>query len=133
MEEMAGMVLKAGDTAVSVMALLDKANRETYGEPEITMVKTGVRKNPGILISGHDLLDLAELLEQTKGTGVDVYTHSEMLPAHYYPYFKKFDNLAGNVPAGKLFEFPGGIPFPRPFTDHFLRIFAVFYIFLFFF
>ena len=95
-DEMVGMVLKAGDTAVTTMALLDKANRETYGEPEITQVKTGVRKNPGILISGHDLFDLAELLEQTKGTGIDVYTHSEMLPAHYYPFFKKYDNLAGN-------------------------------------
>ena len=95
-DAMVGMVLKAGDIAVTTMALLDKANRETYGEPGITQVKTGVRKNPGILISGHDLLDLAELLEQTKGTGVDVYTHSEMLPAHYYPYFKKYDNLAGN-------------------------------------
>ena len=78
------------------MALLDKANTEAYGNPEITKVDIGVRKNPGILVSGHDLRDLEMLLEQTKGTGVDVYTHSEMLPAHYYPFFKKYDNFAGN-------------------------------------
>jgi hydroxylamine reductase len=78
------------------MALLDKANTETYGNPELTEVNIGVRSNPGILISGHDLKDMKALLEQTKGTGVDVYTHSEMLPANYYPEFKKYDNLAGN-------------------------------------
>lgn len=78
------------------MALLDKANTDTYGNPEITKVDIGVRKNPGILISGHDLRDLYELLEQTEGTGVDVYTHSEMLPAHYYPVFKKYKHFAGN-------------------------------------
>jgi hydroxylamine reductase len=78
------------------MALLDAANTETYGNPEITKVNLGVRKNPGILISGHDLRDLEMLLEQTKGTGVDVYTHSEMLPAQYYPFFKKYDHFAGN-------------------------------------
>ena len=78
------------------MALLDKANTETYGNPEITSVNIGVRQNPGILISGHDLRDLEMLLEQTEGTGVDVYTHSEMLPAHYYPAFKKYPHFAGN-------------------------------------
>ena len=78
------------------MADLDAANTTAYGNPEITKVDIGVRKNPGILISGHDLKDLEMLLEQTKGTGVDVYTHSEMLPAHYYPFFKKYDNFAGN-------------------------------------
>jgi hydroxylamine reductase len=78
------------------MALLDEANTSRFGNPEITEVNIGVRKNPAILISGHDLTDLEQLLEQTKGTGVDVYTHSEMLPAHYYPAFKKYDNFAGN-------------------------------------
>jgi hydroxylamine reductase len=78
------------------MALLDKANTDTYGNPEISTVKTGVRGNPGILVSGHDLKDLEELLEQTAGTGVDIYTHGEMLPAHYYPSFKKYGHLAGN-------------------------------------
>jgi hydroxylamine reductase len=95
-DEMVGYVLKAGETAVATMALLDKANTETYGHPEITKVNIGVRKNPGILISGHDLKDMQELLEQTKGTGVDVYTHSEMLPANYYPTFKKYDHFVGN-------------------------------------
>jgi len=95
-DELTGLVLKAGETAVKTMALLDKANTTTYGSPEITTVNIGVRNNPGILISGHDLKDLEELLEQTKGTGVDVYTHGEMLPAHYYPFFKKYGNLAGN-------------------------------------
>ena len=78
------------------MALLDGANTGTYGHPEVTKVKLGVRNRPGILISGHDLKDLERLLEQTKGTGVDVYTHGEMIPAHYYPAFKKYDNLVGN-------------------------------------
>jgi hydroxylamine reductase len=78
------------------MALLDEANTGKYGNPEITKVNIGVRNNPAILISGHDLKDLEQLLEQTKGTGVDVYTHSEMLPANYYPFFKKYDNLVGN-------------------------------------
>lgn len=75
------------------MALLDQANTETFGNPEITKVNIGTGKNPGILVSGHDLHDLEMLLEQTKGTGVDVYTHSEMLPAHYYPAFKKISEL----------------------------------------
>ncbi len=95
-EELTGLVLEAGKCAVDTMALLDKANTDTYGNPEISKVKTGVRSNPGILVSGHDLKDLEELLEQTAGTGVDIYTHGEMLPAHYYPSFKKYDHLAGN-------------------------------------
>jgi hydroxylamine reductase len=95
-DELVGLVMKAGETAVKTMALLDKANTTTYGNPEITTVNLGVRQNPGILISGHDLKDLEELLEQTRGTGVDVYTHGEMLPAHSYPFFKKYDNLVGN-------------------------------------
>lgn len=95
-DEMVGYVLKAGTCAANTMALLDKANTSTYGNPEITKVDIGVRNNPGILISGHDLKDLEELFEQTQGTGVDIYTHSEMLPAHYYPKFKKYSNFAGN-------------------------------------
>lgn len=90
------LTLETGKFGVDAMALLDKANTSTYGNPEITEVNIGVRGNPAILISGHDLKDLEELLEQTKGTGVDVYTHGEMLPAHYYPAFKKYDNFAGN-------------------------------------
>ena len=88
--------LETGKYGVKGMELLDKANTTAYGNPEITTVDIGVRNNPGILISGHDLKDLEMLLEQTKGSGVDVYTHSEMLPAHYYPFFKKYDNFAGN-------------------------------------
>lgn len=95
-DELVALVLKCGEFGVKAMALLDKANTTTYGNPEITKVDIGVRNNPGILISGHDLKDLEELLEQTKGTGVDVYTHSEMLPAHYYPKFKKYPHFAGN-------------------------------------
>ena len=95
-DELTALALKTGEYGVKGMALLDKANTEAYGNPEITKVNIGVRHNPGILISGHDLKDLEMLLEQTKGTGVDVYTHSEMLPAHYYPFFKKYDNFAGN-------------------------------------
>lgn len=95
-DELVGLIMECGKYGVDVMALLDKANTTTYGNPEITKVNIGVRKNPAILISGHDLKDLEELLEQTKGTGVDVYTHGEMLPAHYYPAFKKYDNFAGN-------------------------------------
>lgn len=96
METLIALVMKTGETAVTTMALLDKANTSTYGTPEPTSVNIGVGKNPGILISGHDLKDLHELLEQTKDTGVDVYTHSEMLPGHYYPAFKKYSNFAGN-------------------------------------
>jgi hydroxylamine reductase len=95
-DELVGLVMKAGEIAVKTMALLDKANTSVYGSPEITKVNLGVRGNPGILVSGHDLKDLEELMEQTKGSGVDVYTHGEMLPAHYYPFFKKYDNLVGN-------------------------------------
>ncbi len=95
-DEMVVMVMKAGKYSVNTMALLDKANTETYGNPEITKVNLGVRNNPGILISGHDLKDMEELLKQTEGTGVDVYTHSEMLPANYYPVFKKFEHFVGN-------------------------------------
>lgn len=95
-DKLTAMVLECGKYAVDVMALLDKANTTTYGNPEITEVNIGVSNKPGILVSGHDLKDLEELLEQTQGTGVDVYTHSEMLPAHYYPKFKKYDNFVGN-------------------------------------
>ena len=95
-DDLVALTLKTGEFGVKAMALLDEANTSKYGNPEITSVNIGVRSNPAILISGHDLTDLEQLLEQTKGTGVDVYTHSEMLPAHYYPAFKKYDNLAGN-------------------------------------
>jgi len=95
-DELTHLVLKCGSMGVEVMALLDKANTSTYGNPEITKVNIGVRNNPAILISGHDLRDLQDLLEQTEGIGVDVYTHSEMLPAHYYPFFKKYSHFAGN-------------------------------------
>ncbi len=95
-DEWVARTLKTGQYGVSVMALLDQANTEKYGNPEISEVNIGVRKNPAILISGHDLTDLEQLLEQTKDSGVDVYTHSEMLPAHYYPAFKKYPNFAGN-------------------------------------
>ena len=95
-EEMVGQVLKCGEVAVTAMALLDEANTSAYGNPEISKVNIGVRNNPGILISGHDLKDMEELLKQTEGTGVDVYTHSEMLPANYYPAFKKYDHFVGN-------------------------------------
>ncbi|MBP3261558.1 hydroxylamine reductase [Pseudobutyrivibrio sp.] len=95
-DDLVALTLETGKFGVDGMALLDEANTSAYGNPEITQVNIGVRNNPGILISGHDLKDLEMLLEQTKGTGVDVYTHSEMLPAHYYPFFKKYDNFAGN-------------------------------------
>ncbi len=95
-DELVALTLKTGEYGVKAMALLDEANTSRYGNPEITEVNIGVRKNPAILISGHDLTDLEQLLEQTQGTGVDVYTHSEMLPAHYYPFFKKYENFAGN-------------------------------------
>lgn len=95
-DELLSLVLGVGDGGVKVMALLDKANTRTYGNPEITKVDIGVRNRPGILISGHDLKDLEELLRQSEGKGVDVYTHSEMLPAQYYPAFKKYPHFAGN-------------------------------------
>ncbi len=95
-DDLVALTLETGKAGVDGMALLDTANTSTYGNPEITKVNIGVGKNPGILISGHDLRDLEQLLEQTQGTGVDVYTHSEMLPAHYYPEFKKYSNFVGN-------------------------------------
>ncbi|MEG0641296.1 MAG: hydroxylamine reductase [Clostridium sp.] len=95
-DELVALTLETGKIGVDAMALLDTANTSTYGHPEITKVNLGVRSNPGIIVSGHDLKDLEMLLEQTKGTGVDVYTHSEMLPAHYYPGFKKYSNFVGN-------------------------------------
>jgi hydroxylamine reductase len=95
-DELTTLVLETGKFGVDAMALLDGANTGAYGSPKITKVKTGVRNRPGILITGHDLRDLHDLLEQTKGSGVDVYTHGEMLPAHYYPFFGKYENLYGN-------------------------------------
>lgn len=94
--ELVPLVLECGSVGVNTMALLDKANTETYGNPQPTAVNIGVGNNPGILITGHDLLDLKQLLDQTQGTGVDVYTHGEMLPAHSYPELKKYENLVGN-------------------------------------
>lgn len=95
-DELVALVLKTGEHAVKVMAKLDEANTKTYGNPEPTKVNLGVRNNPGILVSGHDLKDFEELLKQSEGSGVDIYTHSEMLPAHYYPAFKKYNHFAGN-------------------------------------
>ncbi len=95
-DEMVGQVMKCGEVAVTAMALLDEANTTKYGNPEISTVNIGVGTKPGILISGHDLRDMEDLLAQTEGTGVDVYTHSEMLPAHYYPAFKKYSHFVGN-------------------------------------
>ncbi|WP_297438132.1 hydroxylamine reductase [uncultured Clostridium sp.] len=95
-ETLTGMVLEMGKLGVDGMAILDKANTESYGNPEITKVNIGVRNNPAILISGHDLKDMEQLLKQTEGTGIDVYTHSEMLPANYYPAFKKYSHFVGN-------------------------------------
>ncbi len=95
-DEMVGVVMKAGEVAVTTMAVLDEANTSTYGHPEITEVNIGVGSNPGILISGHDLKDMEELLKQTQASGVDVYTHGEMLPANYYPAFKKYNHFVGN-------------------------------------
>ena len=97
--EMIALVMKAGETAVNTMALLDEANTTAYGNPEITEeVNIGVGKKPGILITGHDLKDMEELLKQTEGTGVDVYTHGEMLPANYYPAFNNFDHYTKETP-----------------------------------
>ncbi|GAJ12089.1 unnamed protein product, partial [marine sediment metagenome] len=94
--DLVGLVLECGKFGVEAMALLDKANTSSYGNPEITKVNIGVRNNPAILISGHDLKDMEELLKQTEGSGVDVYTHGEMLPANYYPAFKKYSHFVGN-------------------------------------
>ena len=116
-DELVALTLKTGEYGVKGMALLDEANTTRYGNPEITSVNIGVRKNPAILISGHDLTDMEQLLEQTKGTGVDVYTHGEMLPAHYYPAFKKYDNFVGNygnswwMQVGEFESFHGPILF----------------------
>lgn len=96
LEDMLAWVMKTGENGVKVMALLDQANTSTYGNPEITKVNIGVGKNPGILVSGHDLKDLEQLLIQTEGTGIDIYTHSEMLPSHAYPFFKQYKHLVGN-------------------------------------
>jgi len=95
-DDLVALTLKTGELGVSAMALLDDANTSMFGNPEVTEVNIGVGSKPAILVSGHDLTDLKQLLEQTRGTGVDVYTHSEMLPAHYYPEFKKYDNFVGN-------------------------------------
>ncbi len=95
-DQMVALVMRAGDTAVATMALLDEANTTAYGNPEITEVNIGVGQNPGVLITGHDMKDMEELLEQTQGKGVDVYTHGEMLPANYYPAFKRYDHFVGN-------------------------------------
>ena len=95
-DELVGLVMECGKYGVTAIALLDKANTSSYGNPEITKVNIGVGTKPGILISGHDLKDMEELLKQTEGTGVDVYTHSEMLPANYYPAFKKYSHFVGN-------------------------------------
>ncbi len=95
-DDLVGLVLECGKFGVEAMALLDKANTSSYGNPEITKVNIGVRNNPAILISGHDLKDMEELLKQTEGSGVDVYTHGEMLPANYYPAFKKYSHFVGN-------------------------------------
>ncbi len=95
-DQMVGLVLECGEIAVTTMALLDKANTSTYGNPEITEVNLGVGDRPGILVSGHDLKDMKQLLEETKNAGIDIYTHSEMLPTHYYPEFKKYTHLKGN-------------------------------------
>lgn len=96
LNDLIALTMETGRYGVEGMALLDQANTQAYGNPRISKVKLGVNKNPGILVSGHDLRDLEMLLEQTQGTGVDVYTHSEMLPAHYYPAFKKYPNFVGN-------------------------------------
>ena len=96
LDELIALSMETGKYGVSGMALLDKANTTAYGHPEMTEVNIGVGKNPGILISGHDLRDMEMLLKQTEGTGIDVYTHSEMLPAHYYPAFKKYSHFVGN-------------------------------------
>jgi len=113
-DDLVALVMKTGEHGVMAMALLDEANTTNYGHPEITSVDIGVRNNPGILISGHDLVDLEQLLEQTKGTRVDVYTHSEMLPAHYYPAFKKYDHFAGNYGGSWWHQVDEFFPFNGP-------------------
>jgi hydroxylamine reductase len=129
------MVFKTGEIGFKTMALLDKANTEYYGHPEITEVKTGAGNNPGILISGHDLVDLEELLQQTAGTGIDIYTHGEMLPAHYYPKLKTYENLVGNygnswwLQKDEIEKFNGPVLFTSnclvpPKDEHLDRIFT---------
>jgi len=113
-DELVNLVLETGEYGVKVMALLDKANTNTYGNPEITEVNIGVGENPGILISGHDLSDMEELLKQTEGTGIDVYTHSEMLPANYYPAFKKYSHFFGNYGGAWWNQRKEFIPFNGP-------------------
>ena len=137
-EELTNLVFETGKHGVDVMALLDQANTGTFGNPEMTEVNIGVGKNPGILISGHDLRDIKQLLEQTEGTGVDIYTHSEMLPAHYYPELKKYKHLVGNYGNAwyhqvKEFEtFNGPVIFttnclvpPRPNSTYNDRVFTI--------
>jgi len=113
-DDLVALTLKTGEYGVKAMALLDEANTSAYGHPEITKVDIGVRGNPAILISGHDLRDLEQLLEQTEGTGVDVYTHGEMLPAHYYPAFKKYDHFAGNYGGSWWKQKEEFVPFHGP-------------------
>ena len=134
-DDLLALAMKTGKMGVETMALLDQANAEGYGFPEITTVNIGVRNNPGILVSGHDLVDLDELLQQTEGTGIDVYTHSEMLPAHYYPKLKKYAHLAGNygnawwMQKKEIESFHGPVLFTSncivpPNPDHLERIFT---------
>ncbi|MFH0783598.1 MAG: hydroxylamine reductase [Pseudomonadota bacterium] len=134
-DDLLALVIKTGKVGVETMALLDSANAEGYGVPEMTHVNLGVRGNPGILVTGHDLVDLHELLEQTKGSGIDVYTHSEMLPAHYYPKLKQYEHLVGNygnawwLQKKELESFHGPILFTSncivpPNPDHMERIFT---------
>ena len=106
-DELTALVLETGKFGVEGMALLDRANTTAYGNPEITKVNIGVGTRPGILISGHDLRDMEMLLKQTEGSGVDVYTHSEMLPANYYPAFKKYSHFVGNY--GNAWETERGV------------------------
>ncbi|MCP4707770.1 MAG: hydroxylamine reductase, partial [Planctomycetes bacterium] len=114
-DDLVGLVLKCGETSVTTLALLDEANTSTYGVPEITEVFTGLHPAPGILVSGHDLKDLEEILEQTKDKGIKIYTHGEMLPCNAYPGIKKYDHLAGNFGAAwyqqdkEFVEFAGPI------------------------
>ena len=113
-DDLVALAMKTGEHGVKVMALLDEAHRSRFGDPEMTEVNIGVRKNPAILISGHDMTDLEQLLEQTRGTGVDVYTHGEMLPAHYYPAFKKYDHLVGNYGNSWWRQLDEFVPFHGP-------------------
>ena len=106
--------MKTGECGVAAMALLDEANTSRYGNPQSTEVNIGVQKNPAILVTGHDLTDLEQLLEQTRDTGVDVYTHSEMLPAHYYPAFKKYQNFVSNYGGSWWRQLEEFVPFNGP-------------------